>query len=87
MLNKRNETSGVNNAHWLAENDVAIDVHKEKAKEQLYDIFFISQYKEKYWKAVEKATGDDDLITLNLIWERKYFIEKLKEDRSRRPIL
>ena len=78
------ETPEVNNAHWLAENDFAIDVHKEKVKEQLYDMFFKNQYKEKYWECLSEATFDEDLISMALLEERRNHINALSADRSRR---
>jgi len=79
------ETPEVNNAHWLAENDFAIDIHKEMAKDILYKLFFEDNNSQAIWDNLYKTFEDnEDQISFNLLEERKRYIDALVLDRSKR---
>ena len=79
------ETPEINNAHWLAENDFAIDVHKKMAKDILYKLFFEDNNSKAIWDNLCKTFEDtEDQISFNLLEERKRYIDALVLDRSKR---
>ena len=81
----KEESPLVNNAHWLAENDYALKMHKEKAKDQLYEMFFDSNKSDDYFKKLyELVTDMDDELGYALLDERKNFIQALQDDRAKR---